>query len=442
MPKLTTEGPTRVRFVVLAALAAGAILSYLLRVCISPAGTTIQGDIGISDVAMGDVYSAFFLGYFWFQIPAGLVGNRFGARISLAVMGLLWAFATVVSARSHSTALLYWSRVALGVAQAGLFPVTIMAIRDWYPRERHGFASSVITACMSAGAVLASALTTRLLGVFGWRETFLIYGLIGAAWALWFLAWFRDTPDRHPAVNALELDLIRGSKLLTATDPESSPIKKTPGLSIGQAMFAMLGSAGMWALCTQAFFQAFGYAIFTTWFPAYLEKGRGVSVKAAGDLTTLPLFTIVIGSLVGGYLIDLILKKTGSRWLSRSGLPAAGMALCASLAFAATLITSPLFAVSLIAIGMFFAGIAMPGKWACSIDLTGAHSATGFAVMNMAGNIGAWVCPKVVGQMFQGLDQGKGDWNSVLWLLAGIQMAAAIGCFVLNPNKPAIRTHA
>ncbi len=433
MPNVMTERPTQVRYVVLGALAAGAILSYLLRVCLSPAGTTIQGDLGISDIAMGDVYSAFFLGYFWFQLPGGLLGNRLGARVSLALMGLLWAAATVLSARSHTISLLYWSRVALGVAQAGLFPVTIMAIRDWFPRERHGFASSVITACMSAGAVLASALTARLLSVFGWRETFLLYALIGAAWALWFLAWFRDTPDRHPAVNERELELIRHS------EPAVTAHAETPSLSLGAALLAMLGSAGMWALCTQAFFQAFGYAIFITWFPAYLQKGRGLNVTNAGDLTVLPLFTIVVGSLVGGYLIDLILKRTGSRWLSRSVLPAAGLALCAIAACVATLIRSPVLAVGVIALGMFFTGIAMPGKWACTIDLTAGHSATGFAVMNMAGNIGAWVCPKVVGRMFQGLDQGRGDWNSFLLLIAGIQMAAALSCLVLNPNKPAVR---
>ena len=65
--------PSKVRYLILAALAGGAILSYLLRVCISPAGTTIQKDLAISDINMGDIYSAFFLGYFWCQLPAGWV---------------------------------------------------------------------------------------------------------------------------------------------------------------------------------------------------------------------------------------------------------------------------------------------------------------------------------------------------------------------------------
>jgi MFS family permease len=435
MPGTITGRPTRVRYLVLAALAAGAVLSYLLRVCISPAGTTIQAELGISDVAMGDIYAAFFLGYFWFQLPGGWVGNRFGARASLALMGLLWAAATALASRSHSDSLLFWSRAALGVAQAGLFPVTIMAVRDWFPGGRHGLASSVVTACMSAGAVLASALTTRLLAVFGWRETFLIYGLLAAAWAAAFLAWFRDRPEHHPGVNSAELRLIRspGSDLTPVQEGRAGRWPSTSAVLLG-----MLASTGMWALCSQAFFQAFGYAVFITWFPAYLEKGRGLSPTRAGDLTTLPLVTITVGSVVGGYLIDLVLKTTGRRWLSRSGLPSAALALGALCTAAAAWVGRPGPAVVVIAAGLFFTGIAMPGKWACTIDLAAGHTATVFAIMNMSGNIGAWICPKVVGRLFQALEGSGGDWSPFLFLIAGVLLAASLCCLALNPNRPAV----
>ena len=432
------ERPTEVRYYVLAALAGGAIISYLLRVCISPAGTTIQRELAISDGAMGDIFAAFFLGYFWLQIPGGWFGHRFGTRVSLAVMALLWAAATIVSSLAYSTTLLYASRIALGVTQAGLFPVTIMAIRDWFPAARRGFASSVITACMSLGAVIASALTARLVVQIGWRETFWIYSLLSAAWSVGFFLWFRDSPDGNRSVNQAERDLIRSGETPAESEPVATDPAKAPTITTAAAMFALVTSPSMWALNAQAFFQAFAYGVFITWFPAYLEKGRGLSVTRAGDLTILPLVTVVVGSLIGGYLIDLILKRSGNRWLSRSALPAAGLAVCAAATAFAALLINPFHAVIVIAIGMLFLGIALPGKWACSIDLAAAYSSIGFALMNMSGNFGAWVCPKVVGRMFEGLATG-GDWNSFLYLIAGIELAAAFFCFVLNPNKPAVK---
>ena len=431
--------PTNIRYGVLTALAVGAVLSYLLRVSLAPSVTTIQGELGITSVTMGDILAAFFLGYFWCQLPGGWVGQRFGARMSLAVMGLLWAGTTVVSSFAQSEAVLYGSRVALGITQAGLFPVTIMAIRDWFPPARRGLASSVITCCMSLGAVLASYLTTRLLLRFGWRETFWIYGFLVAAWAIGFLVWFRNDPKKHRAVNQAELDLIQTGTQNSKTQVNEEPTTNTPKLATSTVMLAMLKSPAMWALNAQTFFQSFAYAVFITWFPTYREKGRGMSLTQAGDLSTMPLFAVAIGSLIGGYLIDMILKKTGNKWLSRSVLPAVSLAVCAGATAVAALMQDSTQVVALIALGMVFMGIATPGKWACTIDLTAAYSALGLALMNMSGNVGAWISPKVVGQMFETFKQ-ESDWNTFLYLIAGIEVAAALTCLVLNPNKPAIRS--
>jgi sugar phosphate permease len=437
------ERPTRVRYLVLLALACGAILSYLLRVSIAPAGTTIQRDLLLSDPAMGDIYGAFFLGYLWFQIPVGWLGNRYGTRRALTLMGLFWAGAMVLSAVSYSFGLLYWSRIAQGLAQAGLFPVTIMAVRAWFPTSRRGLASSVITSCMSVGAVLASGLTVRLLVLYGWRSTFLIYAGIAVTWSLVFYLWFRDTPKAHPAVNQAERDLILETPDADLADRCVVVEAKGPRISTAAALAAMACSPSMWALCIQAFFQAFGYVFFITWFPAFLEKAHKVKLTGAGDLTMLPLVGTVLGSFLGGYLLDKVLVATGSRWLSRCGVSALGLAICAGTTVVAMTARQPLFAVTIIAVGMFFAGFAKPAQWAGTMDLTAGHSAVGFAVMNMSGNIGAMVCPIVVGRMFERIERagggGGGDWNWVLYLIAAIHLAAAVAWLVLDPSRPAVQ---
>ena len=385
---------------------------------------------------MGDVFSGFFIGYLVFQIPAGWLGNRIGTRKALALMAFLWALAMMASAASNSFTPLYWSRVAMGAAQAGLFPVSIMAVRDWFPAGARGRASSAITSCMSVGSVIASGLTVRLLGPLGWRGTFQTFALVAVVWGFAFVIWFRDTPRVHPAVNDAERDLIRGEP--TRDDEEMSQSSKTP--SVPAALLAMSRSIGMWAFCVQAFFQAFGYAFLITWFPGYLEKGHGVSRTSAGDLMMLPLIATVMGSFLGGYVLDAVLARTGSKWLSRCGVAAGALTLCAAACLVATWASRPSVAVGIIAIGMFFGGLAKPTQWSTSIDLTGPLAAVGFAVMNMAGNLGAIACPKVVGRMMDGLSRGIGDWNSVLYLIAGIHLAAAISWLVVNPNKPAVGT--
>lgn len=382
--------------------------------------------------------SAFFVGYIFLQIPAGMISNRVGARAALTVMMLGCALAAAASARAHSYAVLYGSRLALGVAQSGLFAVMIMTLRDWFPTERRGAASAAITACMSVGAVVANGLTVRLLPSLGWRWTFLAYALFAVVWAVGFFVWFRNTPEEHSSVNPAERDLIRGAKPsdFEPKDWVVGPSKEAS--STVAALVMMAGSPAMWALCVQAFFQAFGYAFYITWFPAWLEKGKGVKLTDAGDLTMLPLIGSFAGSLLAGYAIDAILVRTGNRWLSRCGVAALALTLCAGATVAATRARSPSSAVAVIALGMFFSGFAKPVQWAATMDLSGQYSAVGFAVMNVAGNIGAIVCPLVLGRMLNRLSASGGDWNSVLYLIAGIHLAGALAWLVLNPSRSAV----
>jgi sugar phosphate permease len=423
---------TRVRYFVLVALALTAILSYILRVSPSTAGTTIQKELALDDVTMGNVFSGFFVGYFWFQIPAGWLGNRVGARRALGAMALLWAVAIALASSASSVRPLYWSLAALGAAQAGLFPVMIIAIRNWFPPSSRGRASSTITSCMSIGSILASGLTVRLLGPLGWRGAFQAFALLAIVWAFVLYLWLRDTPEAHPAVNDQERDLIRSESEDSATRSRAGSSMPAP-----RAVLVLLRSPSFLAFCTQGFFQAFGYAFFITWFPAYLERSYGVGRIEAGDLMMIPLIGTVLGSLAGGYILDAVLTRTGSRRLSRSGVSIVSLALCAATFAIAIAAKEPRTTVAIVGIGMFLAGIAKPTQWAASIDLCGAQTAIGFALMNMTGNLGAITCPIVVGRMFDRLSKTGGDWNSVLYLIAGIHLAAAFTWLLVDPNKPA-----
>ncbi len=432
------------RWAVVAVLASAAITSYLTRASISSAGTTIQADLHLDDVQMGYVLSGFFWGYIVLQIPGGWLGGRIGVRASLAIFSVLWSLATLASALAPSFEVLRWSRVAMGAAQAGLFAVTIKGLADWFPETRRGTAGAMITGCMSVGAVIASGLTVRLLGPLGWRGTFEAYALVGVVWAAGFYLWFRNTPEEHPRVNAAECMLIRGEakKPDALADPlkdSTVPADQPKGRSSARSALAVMAtSRGMWALCIQAYFRAFGYALFITWFPAYLEKAHHVSKARAGDLCMMPLAAVVIGSFAGGPLVDVILLSTGSKWLSRCGVSAVSLGLCGLFTLVATQMAQPLLMVSVIALGALLSGIAAPPTWAVTMDIGGRHTSLAFAIMNMAGNAGAIACPIVVGYLIDHVTKTNGDWNLVLYLFAGIYASGAIAWLFLNPNKSAV----
>jgi nitrate/nitrite transporter NarK len=194
-------------------------------------------------------------------------------------------------------------------------------------------------------------------------------------------------------------------------------------------------SVSVWAYCIQAFFRAYGYEFFTTWCPAFLENAYHLSKEQAGELTTWPLLAFGVGGVLGGVIVDALLSRSGSRWISRSGTAIVGLVVCALCMAAATQVGSPFLVAALLSVGCLFASLAGPATWAAGMDLGGPYTPVLFGVMNMIGNIGSYFCPIQVGRLFDHIEQTSGDWNLVLWLFVAIHAAGAVAWVFVNPPR-------
>jgi sugar phosphate permease len=419
------------RWAVLAGLAFAATCAYLSRVCLSTANTTIQREFGFSPEAMGQILAAFSAGYFWFQIPGGALGSRWGARLVLPLLCVWWSLCAIWTGLSQGFVGLWASRMVSGVAQAGLVPVSAGALTQWFPHSERGVASSAIATCMTAGAVIAASLTALLMPLIGWRWVFGLYAGVGFLWSGLFCWGFRNRPEEHARVGPGELAVIRRD----GPPPDAGEAGPLPW----RLAVALLGSPGMWLLSLQAFCRAFGAAFFITWFPAYLEKGRGVQLAQAGLLSALPLIGTLLGNAMGGVIVDRLLSRTGNRRLSRCGTSVAALTLCAASLYAATLIGDPTAAVIVIALGSMCFGCGSPAAWATCMDISGRHTPLLMAIQNMTGNLGALVCPMVVGLLIGWIERNQGDWNLVLYLFVAVYLLGALFWAGLNPGRPAVR---
>ncbi len=444
-----TGSPTFVRWIVLALVSLAATSAYLTRHCIAAANTTIQEDLGFDDVQMGRLMSAFAIGYLICQVPGGWLGNRYGTRLAFTLLGILWSLCNVFSA-TVSTFYLFWaSRFSQGLFQAGLVPVSAKVVSDWMPLRARGFSSALITASMSIGGAFAMWLTGKLLeqGV-DWRGVFVCYAAVGITWASGFYWYFRTTPKEHGGVNAEELELIadvdashddaKGQRTEELQSPGklAGSVKEEDDEASGRLLaLKMLTSLGMWGVCSQSFFRAAGYTFFVTWFFAFLEYAYGLGKAQAGLLNSLPLIAVVIGSLLGGVVVDGLFKLTGSRWCSRTGTAIVALAMSGLLTMASVWTVTATQLSVVIAIGALFSGIGSPAAWAATIDIGGRHTAVVMGVMNMAGCLAGVVLPTLLGGWFDTIRQTGGDWNAVIYLHAGFYFAGALSWLAVHPNR-------
>ncbi len=411
-----TEKQTRARYAVLAWLCAAASLSYVSRNAISVAESTVRADLGLTKEQSGQLMSAFFLSYALCQIPGAAVGKTFGARLALPLFSIVWSVATAATALGGYASLLAM-RVVKGVSQAGLFPVSTAVIARWFPQTGRALAAGSLGAFMSVGAAAGAALTGWLVVEIGWRWMFVIYSLPGILWAALFWKWFRDDPAQHRAVNPAEL------ALLPKPGTESAVATPTPWA-------LLVTSPAMWLICLQQFFRAAGYMFFTSWFATYLQEARGVTIIESGFLNTLPLLAVFAGNLVGGQLSDLVMRRTGSRKLSRQGVSIASLLACAALTLGALLVKDATLAVVVISAGAFCAALAAPSGYAITMDMGGAHVAAVNSVMNMCGNFGAMLFPLVVPWLLA----RTGSWDAVLVSFGCLYFAATLCWWLLKPD--------
>src|SRR5215510_12817894 len=186
-----------------------AVVTYLDRICISAAAPSIMEDLHLSVLQMGVVFSALTLAYSLFEIPSGWLGDVKGPRRVLTRIVLWWSAFTMLTGAARGYPSLLAIRFLFGAGEAGAFPNIARSFSRWFPTRERGRANGVMFLGSRMGGMLSAPIALQLVSRWGWRASFVFFGLLGLVWAAAWYAWYRDRPEDHPGVGAEELAWIR-----------------------------------------------------------------------------------------------------------------------------------------------------------------------------------------------------------------------------------------
>ncbi|TWW11540.1 hypothetical protein E3A20_04460, partial [Planctomyces bekefii] len=280
-----------IRYVVLAWLCALSGILYLDRICISAALGRISEELQISNTGGSFVLMAFTLAYGLFEVPTGRWGDTWGARKVLTRISLWWSVFTVLTGLCNGLTSLIIVRFLFGAGEACAFPNAARFVSRWFPIHERGRVQGILLAASQTGGAIAPWLAAALIERIGWRLTFAAFGSIGFVWAAGFWFWFRDEPSQHPSVDPLEQQLIAAG---TQTQINPGPVPWA-------LVFASPSVRMLSAIMVCASFNSY---IYFSWFPRYLEKGRGLTPADAGMMTSVVLACAAAGTFFGGWLVD------------------------------------------------------------------------------------------------------------------------------------------
>lgn len=424
------QKPTSVRYLVLTVTAVMAVFMYVDRVCIAQVSTDIQFDLKLSQAEMDWVKSSFFWSYALTQVPAGVLGLRFGFRRMLALYLFLWSFFTAVSGMAGGFAALMGARLAVGVTEAGAYPNAAAIVKAWFPLARRGFANSTVSLGGRLGGALGLFLTPTLVvlfaGVFywngaavpGWRVVLILFGVVGILWSI-VLYWIvRDQPAKHPWANAAEAALPEPMPASSYAAPGPTPFR------------LFLTSRTLWAFSMLQFFINLGWAFMITQFPDYLQLVHNKTGEEKGLLASLPGFVGCAGMFVGGFLTDWLIRKLGLRRGRIVPVVLGAFSCAAAFLFCATA-NSAWAVVAALCFVTLGTDLAIPALWAIAQDIGGRRVGPVLGWGNMWGNFGAACCPLLLG-----LVQREFSWSMVFVTCAVSYGLALILALLVDATKP------
>jgi len=424
---MSEQKPGNVRWFLVFWLFVLSAVSFLDRVNISVAGSSIASEYHLSQVQLGWVFSSFLWGYALFQTFGGWLADRLGPRRVLTA-GVVWwgiftALTAAVSPAITGAVFLFVSvRFLLGAGEAIIFPASNQFISRWIPTQERGIANGLIFAGVGAGAGSAPAIVTYIMVHYGWRWSFWLSALVGLLVGLvWFLA-ARDTPEEHHRIAPSELRHIQSGR--TAVSLSAAPANNAP-----IPWSAILRSKEVW-LVTLSYF-CFGYVawIFFSWFYIYLFKVRGLNLKASAFYSTLPPLAMVTCSLLGGFINDKLTKSRGKR-LGRCGIAVFALSLTSVLLVLGSQADSARLASIVLAGGAGALYLAQSSYWSVTADIAGrsAGSASGF--MNMGAQLGGAVTALLTPVIAQQL-----GWTFPFLVAATLSALGALAWLAVDPSR-------
>ena len=274
----------RLWFRLVPAYAAGYFLSYGLRSVNAVIAPELMHELDITATGLGLLTSAYFLAFGLFQLPLGLLLDRFGPRRVEAALLLVAAAGSALFASGTSLQALALGRALIGLGVSACLMASFKAFSQWFPSERLPSLTATIMVAGGLGALSASVPVAAALPLMGWRGVF------------WLVA---------------ALLVLASGFLMTVPDHGTKAERETLGQQI-RSLGHIYGNRVFWRFAPQGCLVVGGFmAIQGLWAVPWLMEVNGATRgDAAGVLFLMSL------AMLAGFLF----VATCSTGLARRGI--------------------------------------------------------------------------------------------------------------------------
>jgi MFS family permease len=393
------------------------LILYVDRVNISTAAPLIKAELDLSNTQLGLAFSAFAYPYALFQLIGGYFGDKFGARMTLFICGLIVCAATAATGAVGGLASLFAARLALGIGEGATFPTATRAMASWVPERSWGFAQGITHSCARIGNAITPPLIALLIGLVSWRGAFVVLALVSLVWVVVWLWYFRDVPT-SPPLTPEELASLPARSRHT----EAGPVP-VPWLPLFRRM-----------LPVTAVDFCYGWTLwlFLSWIPSFFFQNYHQNMMQSAFYSAGVFLAGVVGDTLGGVVSDRILHRTGDRTAARRNVIVAGMLGGFLFLIPVMLVHDVNVAAASLAAAFFSVELVVAPIWAVPMDIAPKYSGSASGMMNFGFGLAGIISPFVFGYL---IDK-TGSWTLPFAGSIGLLLLGAGLAFRMHPDRP------
>lgn len=285
----------RYRWVMFSLLVIAYFFVYFHRMSLNAMGGAMIDEIGSgSKEILGSIY---FWTYAAMQIPSGIMADRLGPRKTTFIFLAIAGVGSVLTFAAQDFFTVAVGKVLIAAGMAVVYIPLMKLVAVWFKKEQFPELNGIVIAVGNVGALAAAAPLRMLSEAIGWREVFLLLGIITMVIAILCLLIIRDHPSKMNRPGLEEIEFAeKGTPITDRSDAKASVIKglRTVAKSgrifwtMSIAYFLVYGTIMVFQGTTSIdYFSKHSYTFpMAAWFITMLGVGKIVSTLMIGSMSS------------------------------------------------------------------------------------------------------------------------------------------------------------
>jgi ACS family hexuronate transporter-like MFS transporter len=277
-------------------LFASTVINYMDRQTLSILAPYLKIDYHWSNTDYAYIVIAFRVAYSIGMSVFGRLMDRIGTRRGLTLTVIWYSLISLLTPLANGFRSFMFFRFWLGAGESANWPAATKAVSEWFPKQERGLATALFDSGSSIGGAIAPFLILGVYSRFGWRPAFMVPGLLGFIWLIFWRRLYHP-PQSHPLISKAESEMLAADK--NAVTFESN---------LESRWLDLLRLPQTWGTIVARGFTDPVWFFVTDWFPIYLVA-KGIDLKSGLIAVWVPFIAADLGNFFGGIVSGYLIKR-------------------------------------------------------------------------------------------------------------------------------------